>query len=340
MRDVNAWFGMILARSDYLHAKRMIWEVGSLLHSLLLVGNNLDCAILHLDPYHRFWFHFATSVMMESSLCMVFFQSRCPFTKWVNPWRRHRQLLKKLDAPWWRLQRTLIWRMLRWIDKFDAVMIRNAFLDTRTLKGFEHARRIWTSWMSSMLHGFKSFRPNHQWTIDFSSSSIKLTTGCEKGASEAFSQEQCPKLESGLRYPNSDQILYILDSQWIHLGRCGCYQSLESHGSFVQWGPLRSHNGSSGSLLWSRGRKRNGQTTQLKIRTLPLSMGCWVMLRWCWLKIKVIKSGLKKCSFATMSASLRLSNSNFSPKKSTSRKNTEDSFLRRNPRPVAFIETC
>lgn len=102
------------------------------------------------------------------------------------------------------------------------------------MKWFEHARRIWTSWMSSMLHAFKNFRPNHQWTIDFSSSgSIKLTTGCEKGASEAFSQEQCPKLESGLRYPNSDQILYMLDSQWIHLGRCGCSQSLESHGSFV-----------------------------------------------------------------------------------------------------------
>ena len=26
MRDVIAWFGMILGRSDYLHAKRMIWE--------------------------------------------------------------------------------------------------------------------------------------------------------------------------------------------------------------------------------------------------------------------------------------------------------------------------
>lgn len=51
-----------------------------------IAKNNLDCAILHLDSYHRFWFYFATSVMMESSLCMVFFQSRRPFTKWVNLW--------------------------------------------------------------------------------------------------------------------------------------------------------------------------------------------------------------------------------------------------------------
>ena len=51
-----------------------------------VVTTFMQSAILHLDPYHRFWFYFATSVMMESSLCMVFFQSRRPSTKWVNPW--------------------------------------------------------------------------------------------------------------------------------------------------------------------------------------------------------------------------------------------------------------
>lgn len=266
MGDVNAWFGMILARSDYLHAKKMIWEewsehnhisvfhviLGYSLYSLLLVDrrlnshlhanltapesiekNNLDGAILHLDPYHRFWFYFATSVTMESSLCMVFFQSRRPSTKWVNPWggtgscwrswMHHDDSFKGLSfsACFGESINLILW----WF-----AMLSEWYPD---LKWFEPARRIWMSWMSSMLHAFKNFRPNHQWTIDFSSGSIKLTTGCEKGASEAFSQKQCPKLEVVWDTQILSNFVYFLDSQWIHLGRCGCYQSLESHGSFV-----------------------------------------------------------------------------------------------------------